>query len=191
MLSFNENTQNEISLEKEYESYVNSLEINNNESFQIENLKIFYNFRLLFDKKQINILKNGYITKDGDYSELSLKSKSDLFSLLDKSMVNLSAKYEESLKNNNTYFQFTKRIIDNKTKIIKLFQNDLLVSGIENLNTTNNKLEFSYINHIIIFINEFDKKLNSLIYKSNKLKERNGLFHEIKDVNTNNYFEYF
>jgi len=191
LLSFNENTQNEISLEKEYESYVNSLEINNNESFQIENLKIFYNFRLLFDKKQINILKNGYITKDGDYSELSLKSKSDLFSLLDKSMVNLSAKYEESLKNNNTYFQFTKRIIDNKTKIIKLFQNDLLVSGIENLNTTNNKLEFSYINHIIIFINEFDKKLNSLIYKSNKLKERNGLFHEIKDVNTNNYFEYF
>lgn len=181
-------TLDETKLSKEsepnnnYEFYLNFLRNNNNnEDLQNEDLRIFFMFRLIFEKS--HILFNSMNSEQTDlYIQKIKKLQSDLTSLNQQYSNLFDNMLQEFNKIKKLYYELLKNIVDNKQKLARVFHKDSENFKLDNLQISDNEYKLNYNRNILSLINKFEETESLIDNKAKNLIDKKLLFQEIKSV---------
>ena len=167
----------------DYEFYLNFLiNENNKDDLQNEDIRVFFMFRLIFEKSQMLINNSLNCEQTDIYLQKIDKLQSDLNRLNEHYSNKIENKLQEFNKNNKIYFELLKNIVDNKAKLSRVFIRDPDDAELESLQIDDKDYKSSNNGHILNLISKFDEAESLLANKSTILKDKKELFQEIKSV---------
>jgi len=168
---------------KDYELYLSFLRSDEKEYVQNEDFRIFYMFRLIFEKSQKLIDNSLNCVQTDIYLQKIQKLQSDISILNEQFVGKIENNIQEYDKNNKYYYELLRNIVDNKPKLSRcLLNSDSDNAQLDCLQINEKEYKSANNSHILSIISRFEESERLLADKENILKVKKELFEEIKSV---------